>query len=153
MREQSGFFCKDYNITGKVFFPKNYTDDEILEAKIYCNVCDRRDECLQVAIHYRINEGIYGGMTPPERDRYRVIEALKVSKVYVSQRNTLREQLRLEHESRVSPLYNSYLQNHTPLVLQWAVEEQQPSQLEQPKFELTLLSWESPSETNQNFHP
>ena len=116
----------------------------------YCNKCDRRSDCLEIALRFRMNEGIYGGMRPVDRDRYLVTRALKASKDYVERRNTLHEQQRLERESQVSPSYTAFVQNRNPLVLSWVVGGSPSSQAKQQGFVLNLLAWGSPLVTNQN---
>ncbi len=48
-----------------LFFGKNYTD-----AKKVCEGCEVRTTCLAYALRTHQPDGVWGGMTRPERDRY-----------------------------------------------------------------------------------
>lgn len=58
-----------------VFFPTNdkypENDLEVRAAKDACARCHMQDECLQYALASGVTDGIWGGTTPPERERLR----------------------------------------------------------------------------------
>jgi WhiB family redox-sensing transcriptional regulator len=43
----------------------------MLQAKAVCRDCTVVDECLQYALSHTEQEGVWGGMTPRERQRFR----------------------------------------------------------------------------------
>ena len=57
-------------LSSDVFFPgdNNHYNPE---AVTLCRRCPVQQRCLMFAINNTINYGIWGGMTPPERHRYR----------------------------------------------------------------------------------
>jgi WhiB family redox-sensing transcriptional regulator len=59
-----------YGLSGDLFFPgdNNHYNPE---AFTICNRCPVRERCLAFAMNNYIAYGIWGGMTPPERQRYR----------------------------------------------------------------------------------
>jgi WhiB family redox-sensing transcriptional regulator len=56
-----------------LFHPSDYQSADnhaqVAAAKIFCNSCVVRDKCLDFALETKQGEGIWGGMTPPERGR------------------------------------------------------------------------------------
>ena len=52
-----------------IFYPGD--DEEAVDAKAICSVCQVRDQCLEHALAVREKEGVWGGLT--ERERRRVI--------------------------------------------------------------------------------
>lgn len=55
-----------------IFFPIGEEDDSLAApAKAVCAVCPVRDACLQYALATNQTEGVWGGMTGPERRRLR----------------------------------------------------------------------------------
>ena len=59
--------CKGVD-TG-IFFPT--TDAEAGPAKLICAGCPVRNECLEWALASRQEDGVWGGLTKPERDSER----------------------------------------------------------------------------------
>lgn len=53
------------------FFPAPDDLGAVSLAKSLCNTCPVVDECLAFAIETRQPDGIWGGMTPKERNRLR----------------------------------------------------------------------------------
>lgn len=54
------------------FFIEN-DDEEIRNAKAICGGCPVREQCLDFALEANINHGIYGGKSPRQRKRIKVI--------------------------------------------------------------------------------
>jgi len=153
MESSEGFFCLDNRIPTEIFFPKSYTKENSARALSYCHLCDRETECLEIALRFHLDHGIFGGMRPQDRDRLLVTKALTASKESALLRNTSHEQPHPVYEFPAFLLHKSYEQNHSPLALSLVAVEQQTFRLKLLKFELNLLSLESPSETNQNSQP
>ena len=57
-------------LNGSLFFAgeNNHYDPKAFEV---CRGCEVRERCLMFAINNGINYGIWGGMTPPERQRHK----------------------------------------------------------------------------------
>ncbi len=53
------------------FFPHGEDDAAVAPAKAICAVCPVRDECLQYALATNQTEGVWGGLSGPERRRLR----------------------------------------------------------------------------------
>jgi WhiB family redox-sensing transcriptional regulator len=51
--------------TGKFFPSHSWPSSE--PAKVICSSCDVKRECLEYALRYRIEHGIWGAKTPEER--------------------------------------------------------------------------------------
>lgn len=49
------------------FYPTPSDDVRADQAKRICSVCTHRPRCLEYALHYRIDHGIWGGMDEKER--------------------------------------------------------------------------------------
>lgn len=58
--------CLD--IDPELFFPDDTARDQIATAKAICGECHMKSECLEYAIAGRMKYGIFGGMTPSERE-------------------------------------------------------------------------------------
>jgi len=58
------------NVGGDLFFPG---DNNHYNPKAFpiCKACPVKERCLMFAINNDIIYGIWGGMTPPERQRYK----------------------------------------------------------------------------------
>ena len=52
--------------TGDMFFPSK--GGSTRSAKTVCRACPVRDECLQHALDFGITDGVFGGMSPTERE-------------------------------------------------------------------------------------
>lgn len=61
--------CLGVNVT--VFFPE---DEDYTDARMFCGKCRHRPACLRWALNFETPDvtryGMFGGMTPEERDRY-----------------------------------------------------------------------------------
>lgn len=57
----------------EAFFAEKAAGDEFLSraALKVCGQCEVRDECLSFALQENMQYGIWGGMRPTERDRFR----------------------------------------------------------------------------------
>jgi len=53
------------------FFPIGEDDESAADAKAVCAACPVREACLQYALSTNQTEGVWGGMTGPERRRLR----------------------------------------------------------------------------------
>ncbi len=53
------------------FFPIGEDEEAAAAAKAVCAVCPVREACLQYALFTNQTEGVWGGMTGPERRRLR----------------------------------------------------------------------------------
>lgn len=61
--------CLEYD--ADIFYPDEYDDASVAEAKSICNDCWMKNDCLEFALSTREKEGIWGGTTPDERYRIR----------------------------------------------------------------------------------
>jgi WhiB family redox-sensing transcriptional regulator len=61
--------CTQYST--EIFYPEEYEDIDVAEAKAICNSCWLKDKCLDFALKTKENEGVWGGTTPLERRRIR----------------------------------------------------------------------------------
>lgn len=61
----------------ELFFPISYqaTGPQAMEAKSICRTCPILADCLQYALQAGEADGIWGGLTPPERRRARATTA------------------------------------------------------------------------------
>lgn len=59
--------CISYNTD--IFFPEEYNDSDVAQAKSICNSCWIKDKCLSFALNTNEKEGVWGGTTPIERRR------------------------------------------------------------------------------------
>lgn len=59
--------CRDEDTA--IFFPSN--DAEAALAAAFCASCPVREQCLEFALETRQIDGIWGGLTEPERRRVR----------------------------------------------------------------------------------
>ena len=57
--------CSSYSTD--IFYPEEYKDESVAQAKSICNDCWMKDKCLSFALAKRENEGVWGGTTPRER--------------------------------------------------------------------------------------
>jgi len=57
------------NTNPEIFFPDPSDLGGIFEAKTICSECSLINKCLTYAIDESLKYGIFGGMTPPERER------------------------------------------------------------------------------------
>jgi WhiB family redox-sensing transcriptional regulator len=51
-----------------LFFPEKITVEQAVKAKAICAVCPVARQCLEMAFANDERDGIWGGMTPTERD-------------------------------------------------------------------------------------
>lgn len=56
-------------IDGEMFYPELATTEAIATAKRVCQHCPVQPQCLEHAIQYNEQHGIWGGTTPTERAR------------------------------------------------------------------------------------
>lgn len=61
--------CSEYDT--EIFYPEEYTDADVAQAKSICGDCWIKEECLSFAIKINEKEGVWGGTTPAERRRIR----------------------------------------------------------------------------------
>ena len=59
--------CRDEDTA--IWFPD--TEDEIARAVRFCDSCPVREQCLEFALETRQVDGVWGGLTEPERRRAR----------------------------------------------------------------------------------
>ena len=52
-----------------IFFPEEYEEADVAQAKSICNDCWLKDKCLSFALSINEKEGVWGGTTPVERRR------------------------------------------------------------------------------------
>lgn len=65
--------CAQPGVDPEIFHPDPTDEFTIAKAKSICEPCTQKDKCLEIAFSGHHNKhGIYGGMTPDERARYRV---------------------------------------------------------------------------------
>jgi WhiB family redox-sensing transcriptional regulator len=57
-------------VEGDLFFPGDNNQYKP-EAFTICNQCPVQERCLMFAMNNHIAYGIWGGMTPPQRNRYK----------------------------------------------------------------------------------
>lgn len=57
--------CRD--IDPELWFPRRGDSHTATEAKAVCNTCPVQNECLEYALRWRINHGIWGGLTERRR--------------------------------------------------------------------------------------
>lgn len=67
--------CRDPDVDPDIFFPdyekfKNIKEYTVARAKAICAECAVREQCLNYALANHEKFGIWGGMTPEERDKY-----------------------------------------------------------------------------------
>ncbi|MDQ3781538.1 MAG: WhiB family transcriptional regulator [Actinomycetota bacterium] len=55
----------------ELFFPVGEDAESVAPAKAICAICPVREDCLNYAISTNQPEGVWGGMTGPERRRLR----------------------------------------------------------------------------------
>jgi WhiB family redox-sensing transcriptional regulator len=55
----------------ELFFPIGDEEDSVMAAKAICEACPVREACLGYALSTNQTEGVWGGMTGPERRRLR----------------------------------------------------------------------------------
>ena len=65
--------CRD--VPPGVFFPSDGVGVEI--ARRICAGCSVQEECLEYALHYRIDHGVWGGAS--ERERRRILRSRRLS--------------------------------------------------------------------------
>lgn len=58
----------------EIFFPDPSDLVGILEAKTICSECELINQCLDLALKQGLKYGIFGGMTPKERERHRILK-------------------------------------------------------------------------------
>lgn len=61
--------CTTYSTD--IFYPEEYEDANVAQAKTICNDCWIKDKCLAYALSTNEKEGVWGGTTPIERKRIR----------------------------------------------------------------------------------
>jgi len=54
-----------------IFYPEEYEEADVAQAKSICNNCWIKDKCLAYALSINEKEGVWGGTTPIERKRIR----------------------------------------------------------------------------------
>jgi WhiB family redox-sensing transcriptional regulator len=57
--------CSQYDLD--IFFPEEYEEKDVAQAKSVCNSCWLQDKCLSFALKTNEREGVWGGTTPRER--------------------------------------------------------------------------------------
>lgn len=107
--------CRTRNIPLDVF----YCDEDYLTgiayAKSICRNCPAIEECLEYAMSYPMEEyGVWGGLTPADRKKLRIQEALSSNSLLRSKRH---EQEHPTHASPFSPSDISVEENHIQPVL------------------------------------
>lgn len=109
--------CQTRNIPLEVF----YCDEDYLTgiayAKSICRNCPAIEECLEYAMSYPMEEyGVWGGLTPADRKKLRIQEALNSNALLRSKRHEPEHPKRASH---VSPSDISVEENHNqPVLLQ-----------------------------------
>jgi WhiB family redox-sensing transcriptional regulator len=66
--------CRSF---GEVFYRTE--EEDVLRAKAICNTCRVKGECLTYALSHRERYGVWGGMTPYEREKVlksRLVDAI-----------------------------------------------------------------------------
>lgn len=53
-----------------LFFPDSHRTAQIKQAKIICRACEHELPCAAFALRNRIEDGIWGGITPEDRRAY-----------------------------------------------------------------------------------
>jgi WhiB family redox-sensing transcriptional regulator len=57
------------------WYPENFNSagcrKDVTRAKLYCQICPVKTHCLQYALKYNEEHGVWGGMTPSERGNSR----------------------------------------------------------------------------------
>lgn len=61
--------CTTYSTD--IFYPEEYEEANVAQAKTICNDCWIKDKCLAYALSTNEKEGVWGGTTPIERKRIR----------------------------------------------------------------------------------
>ena len=61
--------CTTYSTD--IFYPEEYEEENVAQAKTICNDCWIKDKCLAYALGTNEKEGVWGGTTPIERKRIR----------------------------------------------------------------------------------
>jgi WhiB family redox-sensing transcriptional regulator len=61
--------CTTYSTD--IFYPEEYEEENVAQAKTICNDCWIKDKCLAYALSTNEKEGVWGGTTPIERKRIR----------------------------------------------------------------------------------
>jgi len=61
--------CTSYSTD--IFYPEEYEEADVAQAKSICNDCWIKDKCLAFALSTKEKEGVWGGTTPIERKRIR----------------------------------------------------------------------------------
>lgn len=61
--------CTTYSTD--IFYPEEYEEADVAQAKSICNNCWIKDKCLAYALSINEKEGVWGGTTPIERKRIR----------------------------------------------------------------------------------
>lgn len=61
--------CTTYSTD--IFYPEEYEESDVAQAKTICNDCWIKDKCLAYALSTNEKEGVWGGTTPIERKRIR----------------------------------------------------------------------------------
>ncbi len=62
---------------GEVFYRTE--EEDVVRAKAICNTCGVKGECLTYALSHRERYGVWGGMTPDEREEIlqsRLVDAI-----------------------------------------------------------------------------
>lgn len=59
------------------WYPENFNSmacrRDVAQAKLYCNICPVKQQCLEYALVHHEEHGVWGGMTPSERGNSRSI--------------------------------------------------------------------------------
>lgn len=66
-REQAACSGSD----NELFFPVGEDEEVVAPAKAICAACPVKEDCLQYALATNQTEGVWGGMSAPERRRLR----------------------------------------------------------------------------------
>lgn len=109
-RMKSAAYCLNRGIPVSVFYPDEDHLGEIAYAKSICAKCHGREECLEVAQINREKFGIWGGLTPEERETLRTQAAMRS---YYERRKKPHEQEHPTNEPLSFPSRNGFCRNHT----------------------------------------
>ncbi len=90
-------------------------EEEIQEARRFCEPCPVKEECFQYAIDHN-EEGVWGGTSEKQRRRLRSRAIVQGVPVNSLQRSKPRELLRPVHACSFSLSHISFQRNHTPEV-------------------------------------
>jgi hypothetical protein len=137
-------YCLNNGYATEIFFPDKDHKGAIAFAKSICAQCPVKLKCLNIALYFRIDDGIWGGLTENERRDLRVQEVLRS---YSERNKKPHEQEHPLNASLVSPSHTSHSENHTLQVSHWRFVQRMASQVD--GIEVSQLL--SPGESS--YHP